>query len=364
MEKDYYGVLGVSKGASKDEITKAYRKLAKKYHPDINKDSSSQEKFKEISAAYSVLGDDKKRSQYDQFGSTGANSFEGFNFDFSSFGDLHDLFGDFFGGGSRSNSRGSRPSRGNDLLYQIEVTLEDVSKGLDKTIDLGRFVSCVSCSGKGYGSSSDVEVCSSCGGSGFVTSSKRTPFGMFSTSSSCRSCRGEGKKVKNSCKGCKGAGRIKDSSSISIKIPAGVETGHRLRLSGEGEAPEGGGSSGDLYVQIFVKDHDLFVRDGKDLFVEVDVDFGTVALGGEITVPTLIDGDASLKIPSGTQSGSVFRMKGKGLPSINSSFRGNQNVRVIVDVPKSLSKDQKNLIKNLNLSDFSKKKSRKFNFFS
>jgi len=361
MEKDYYSVLGVSRGASKDEINKAYRKLAKKYHPDVNSDPGSQDKFKEISAAYSVLGDDRKRSQYDQFGSSGG-SFEGFNFDFSGFEGLNDLFGDFFGGGSRS--KGSRKVRGNDLLYQIEIGLEDVSSGLDEVISLSRFVSCDGCSGRGYVSDGDVEVCSSCDGRGVVSSSRRTPFGVFQTSSSCRSCRGVGKRVKNACKGCKGACRLKKSSSISVKVPAGVETGHRLRLVGEGDASEEeGGVAGDLYVQVFVKDHKFFERDGRDLFVDVGVDFGTCVLGGEISVPTLVDGDVSLKIPSGTQTGSVFRMKGKGLPSVNSSFKGDQKVRVVVEVPKNLSKEQKELVKSLNLSDSSNKK-KKFGLFS
>jgi molecular chaperone DnaJ len=342
----------VSKDATKDEIKKAYKNLAKKYHPDLNKDHGDGEKFKEINEAASVLGDDNKRSQYDQFGTTSENFNNQGGFDFRNFGfdfgdsesfDFGDVFESFFGGGSRRRAQRSQPRRGNDLLYELEIELEDAAFGTKKSIVIPRLETCDSCHGSGAESKSDVIKCPDCNGAGYVRQERRTPFGYFSTSGPCRKCNGSGQVIKNECPVCDGTGVIKKTRKIEINIPKGAEDGIKLRVAGEGEAGEKGGPSGNLYVEINVKPHKTFTREDDDLYIEVPISFVQAALGSEIEVPTL-DGKATLKIPAGTQTNTIFRMRGKGMPHLQDSSYGDEKVKVIVHVPEKLSKRQKELL--------------------
>lgn len=344
-EKDYYKTLGIDKDASKEEIKKAYKKLAKKYHPDLNKgDKTAEKKFKEINEAASVLGDDNKRSQYDQFGSEGMK-FGGGQGGFGGFSgggfDFNDIFDSFFGGGFGGFGGGSRgrrgPRQGNDLRYDIEITLEDVAKGLDKTIRIKKRDACHECEGKG---GKGVMTCGTCQGSGVVVSSKRTPFGMFQTQTPCGTCRGRGEVVKEVCEHCSGTGQEVREKTIKISVPPGVEDGTRLRMSGEGEAGEAGAPLGDLYIFIHVKEHEVFQRDGSDIYIEVPISYSQAVFGDKIDVPTII-GKAKLKVPSGTQPETLLRMKGEGLPHVRRSGKGDQYVKITIDVPKKINKKQK-----------------------
>jgi molecular chaperone DnaJ len=349
--KDYYKILGVSKDATKEEIKKAYKNLAKKYHPDLNKEQGDGEKFKEINEAAAVLGDDNKRQQYDQFGTAGPEGFNGQanGFDFSNFGfdmgdmDLGDMFGQFFGGGSSRRGRRQQPRRGNDLLYELEIELEDAAFGAKKSIVIPRLETCENCNGTGAESKSDIVKCPDCNGSGYVRQERRTAFGYFSTSGPCRRCNGSGQIIKNECSVCDGTGVVKKTRKIEVQIPKGVEDNMRLRVAGEGEAGEKGAPSGNLYVELHIKPHKTFMRVEDDLHIEVPISFVRAALGSEIEVPTL-DGKATLKIPSGTQTNTVFRMKGKGIPHLNDSGNGDEMVKVIVKVPERISKKQKELL--------------------
>lgn len=353
-KKDYYATLGVSKGATKEEIKKAYKKLALQYHPDRapdDKKKECEEKFKEISEAAAVLGDDKKRQQYDQFGSeafSGGQGFQGYDFSdiFSqfrsgAFGNFDDLFDQIFGGEGSGRRRHSR--RGSDLGYETEISLEEVAKGTTKTVTLNRLVHCSRCQGKG---ALKFEQCHHCHGSGYLKRTQRTPFGLFQQSGPCPYCHGHGELPQDSCSTCGGEGVVRQKKEIEIKIPAGVEEGMRLRLAGEGEVGEYGTSAGDLYVIIHVAKHLHFVRDGADIHITVPISFTQAVLGDEIEVPT-ITGKAVLKIPAGTQSETVFRMRGKGLPEIHGSEPGDQLVKVRITVPEKLTKKQAELIKQL-----------------
>jgi len=359
MSKDYYKILGVEKTATKEEIKKAYKQLAKKYHPDLNKEEGAAERFKEINEAAAVLADDEKRRQYDQFGTT-AESFggfggAGFNFEdiMSQFGfDFDSIFDSFFGGGLGGlfGRRRQRARRGADIRHDVEITLEEAAKGTTRTLNIPVFMQCSKCDGSGANSAGDIVDCPDCNGSGFVRRTQRTPFGIFSTQSGCRKCNGEGRYIKKKCPACKGNGRVEQSKKIDLKIPAGAETGTNLRITNAGQAGSRGAEPGDLYVIVHVKKHKLFEREGDDLHINVPVSFVTAALGGKIEVPTL-DGNASLKIPAGTQPGTVFRMKGKGIPYLHGSGRGDEFVAVDVAVPKKLSKTQKDLLKRFEGSE-------------
>ena len=359
-KEDYYETLGVSKSASKEEIKKAYKNLAKKYHPDVNKDPNAQEKFKKINEAASVLGDEKKREQYDRFGTADNN--QGFGgFDFSNFGgfggqefsfDFGDIFDMFSGRGARKRSR---QRKGADLLYEMTIDLEEAAKGKKENIVINHNDKCEKCDGTGAENLSDIKTCETCNGSGMVSRVSRTPFGMFQQTTTCRSCGGEGNVVKNFCESCEGERIVRKKSKIEVDIPPGVHTGVRLRISGKGEASPEGGPSGDLYVLINVKDHPIFTREGNDIYCKANISFVQATLGAEIDVPTL-DGEASLEIPAGTQSHSLLKLRGKGIPDLRRSTVGDQYVRVIVDIPKKLSKEQKELLKMLDKT-FEKKKS-------
>jgi molecular chaperone DnaJ len=354
MGKDYYKTLGVDKNASKEEIKKAYKKLAKKYHPDLNKDDPEAEnKFKEINEAVSVLGDDKKRQQYDQFGAdsfkNGASSgFRSSGFDFndfasnSGFSDFGDIFEQFFGGRSSRRTR-RQQYRGNDLLYQMEIELEEAAFGTKKTIHYNRKEKCAECNGEG---GTGIKKCNTCHGSGRVTQARRTPFGMFQTTGTCPECNGTGKIIENVCKKCHGAGIKNKKKTLQVDIPKGIDSGSRLRLKGEGDAAPKGGIAGDLYIQIFVKEHEYFKRRDYDILLDVPISFTQATLGSKIEVPTLY-GKAMLKIPSGTQPGTIFKMKDKGIKHMNGVYHGDQLVKVKVKVPEKLSKKEKKIIEEL-----------------
>lgn len=342
-KKDYYQILGVEKNASKEEIKKAYKKLAKKYHPDLNKEEDAQDKFKEISEAASVLGDDQKRQQYDQFGSDafkqGGNQggFSGASgFDFSGFSGegmgMDDLFEMFFGGGRRGSVR-----KGSDLRYDIELNLEEAAFGVEKTVKVKKRNVCADCEGSG---GEETQTCTDCHGTGYKRVLKRTPFGAFQSNSTCSDCGGTGKKIVKECKKCGGDGYLLSEKTMKITIPQGIEDGSRLRVSGEGDAGERGQQPGDLFLFIHVKEHEFFQRDGNDINIEIPISFAQATFGDEINVPTL-KGKTKLKIPKGTQPGTILRMKGKGIPYSRGYGVGDQNVVVNVEVPKKLTLKQK-----------------------
>lgn len=342
-KRDYYEVLGVSHDAGEDELKKAYRALALRYHPDRNPDDpEAEEKFKEASEAYAVLSDPEKRTRYDRFGfdGVGAGGPGGFpGADFGNFGDIfNDLFGDLFGGRMGGRRRG-RGQRGADLRYNYELDLADLLEGTEASLKLPKMMPCSPCGGTGARSGTSPERCQRCGGSGQAIFQQ----GLFRISRPCDACGGEGWVVRDPCPSCRGAGRVEGQKTIKVTIPRGVEDGMRLRVPGEGEAGISGGPPGDLYVVISVRPHRFFVRDGPDLHCEVPIPFVQAVLGGEIEVPTL-DGKIHLRIPEGTQSGKIFSLRGRGLPSLGSSTRGDQLVRIFVEVPTKLTGRQRELL--------------------
>jgi molecular chaperone DnaJ len=346
-EKDYYNILGVEKNASKEEIKKAYKKLAKQYHPDINKESDAADKFKKINEAASVLADDKKRQQYDQFGTTAENmnGFSGFK-DFSGFSgfsefDFEEVFDNFFGGGY---SRRTKMDRGSDIHAQIDITLKDVYNGLTKEFVLEKQDTCSNCDGSGAEHTSDIVTCSTCNGSGQQRRTQRTPFGIFQTTTTCSNCNGVGQTIKNKCSKCKGKGKVVKDVKIEVTIPKGVNDGNTLRIAGQGNYGKHG--SGNLYVTINVKEDEFFERREDDLFCSLPISFIQATLGAEIKVPT-INGKATLKIPAGTQSHTIFKMSDKGLPSLHGRSYGDQLVQVKVETPKKLSKKANKLFEEL-----------------
>jgi len=347
-KRDYYEVLGVAKTASEDEIKKAYRNLAKKYHPDVSKETNSAEKFKEVQEAYEVLSDPSKREQYNQFGHQGANfgggsGFEGFNF--GGFGGFEDILSSMFGGGSTSRSRGKN-NRGSDLRTGITISFEEAAFGVEKEISINKHDTCSACSGLGAESKSDISVCPTCRGRGRVIVEQNTIFGRIQSETSCSTCSGTGEIIKNKCKVCGGDGRVKKISKIKIKIPSGIDNGQGFKLSGYGEAGRKGGSQGDLYVNVTVKPHEFFVRDGLNIFVDMPITFSQAALGDNVEIPTLT-GNVSLKIPAGTQSGTKFKLANKGIYNAKTARQGSQYVSVNIITPTRLTNDQKELFKKL-----------------
>ena len=342
-QKDYYEVLGVNRNAEDAEIKKAYRKLAMKYHPDRNSnDKAAEEKFKEIQRAYGVLSDKQKRAAYDQFGHAGVDSAGGGFGGFGGFGDVfEDIFENIFSGG-RGQGRQSRGQRGADLQFNINLTLEEAALGKQVEITVPRHASCETCNGSGAKKGSIPKTCETCNGIGQV----RIQQGFFSIQQTCPNCHGEGKIIVDPCGTCHGQGRVRESKKLTVKIPAGVDNGDRVRLSGEGEAGINGGGSGDLYVQINVKAHSIFERHENELHCEVPVSFTTAALGGSIEVPTL-EGRVTLKIPAETQTGKVFRLRGKGMKSVRSHALGDLLCRIVVETPVNLSREQKELLTQL-----------------
>lgn len=345
-KKDYYEVLGVAKTASDDEIKKAFRKLARKYHPDVNRDnpSEAEEKFKEANEAYEVLSNAERRAQYDQFGHAafeggGAHGGGGFG----GAGGFSDIFDMFFGQSGFGGGRQSGPERGADLRYDLEITFEQAAFGMETEIQVPRTEDCGVCHGSGAAAGTQAETCPQCRGTGQQQVVQNTPFGRMVNVRPCDRCRGEGKIVKTPCKECHGKGKVRARRKIKIKIPGGVDNGSRLRVAHEGEAGNRGGQPGDLYVYIFVKSHKLFTREGDDVICEVPITIVQAALGDEIEVPTL-DGKVQLRIPEGTQTATVFRLKDKGVPHLRGSGRGDQHVKVKVITPKKLTDKQKELL--------------------
>jgi len=348
-KKDYYEILGINRDATEDEVKKAYRKLARKYHPDINKDDkNAEEKFKEINEAYEVIRDPEKRAQYDQFGHAGMGQ-GGFNpGDFGGFGNFgggglfDDLF-DLFGGGGFSQSRRRGPARGADLRYDLEITLEEAAFGVEREIEILRMEKCDKCGGTGAKPGTHPKTCPTCGGTGQVKNVQNLGPMQFTNVAPCAACGGRGTIVEEACPKCSGRGQTKNARKIKITVPAGVDTGSRLRMSGEGELGERGGPPGDLYVFIHVKPHKLFVRQGDDLIYEVPISFVQATLGDELEIPTLEE-KVKLKIPEGTQPGTRFRLKGKGIQHIRGYGHGDLHVRVRVEIPRKLNDKQKELL--------------------
>ena len=344
--KDYYEVLGVQKGASDDEIKRAFRKLAVKYHPDRNQgNAEAEEKFKEINEAYQILSDPEKRAKYDQFGSAAFDGTGGFNgggfsgFDGFDMGGFGDIFESFFGGSGGSSRRRNGPVRGNDIEYTVTLTFEEAVFGVEKEISVTRSENCEHCNGSGAEPGTNVKTCPTCGGSGQVRVQRQTPLGSFVSTSTCDHCHGSGKITETPCKECRGKGHIRKTRKIKVNIPAGVDTGNVMPLRGQGEHGLRGGSPGDLYVKINVTPSKTFTRKGNDVYIDAHISMAKAALGTEITVAT-VDGNVKYTVPAGTQSGTMFRLKGKGIQRVNSSGKGDQYVKVIVDIPKSLNKAQ------------------------
>ncbi|PFA64459.1 molecular chaperone DnaJ [Bacillus sp. AFS015802] len=346
-KRDYYEVLGVGKDASKDEMKKAYRKLSKKYHPDINKEADADEKFKEISEAYEVLSDDQKRAQYDRFGHTDPNQGFGGGADFGGggFGGFEDIFNTFFGGGGGGRRRDpNAPRQGADLQYTMSLTFEEAVFGKETEIEIPREEECDTCHGSGAKPGTKVNTCSHCNGSGQLNVEQNTPFGRIVNRRVCHYCNGTGKQIKEKCSTCGGAGKVQKRRKISVKIPAGIDDGQQLRVTGQGEPGINGGPAGDLYVVFHVRSHDFFERNGDDIYCEMPVTFAQAALGDEIEVPTL-HGKVKLKVPAGTQTSTRFRLKGKGVPNVRGYGTGDQHVQVKVVTPSKLTDKQKQLLR-------------------
>lgn len=371
-KRDYYEVLGLEKGASEADIKKAYRQMAKKYHPDLNPgDKTAEEKFKEVGEAYEVLSDSEKRARYDQFGHAGVDPNYGaggggaYNVDF---GDLGDLFSSFFGGGGfggggRANP--NAPRRGSDLSKSVTLSFEEAAKGCTKDVEYNRIETCNQCSGTGAQPGTSPKTCTDCGGTGYVRVNQRTPFGVIQSQHACTTCQGTGKIVEHKCSKCSGMGKVRVKATRAVDFPAGVDEGQKVRVSGAGNQGSNGGSSGDLYVNVDIRPHHIFERQGYDVHMEQPITYGQAVFGAEIEVPTL-DGNVKIKVPAGTQPGDINRMQGKGIQRLNSRTKGDQYVHFTVVVPKNVTNEQRDLIMQLEQSmgtDVSKL-NKKWKFFN
>jgi molecular chaperone DnaJ len=345
-KRDYYEVLGVSKGASKDEIKKAYRKLSKKYHPDINKEPDADEKFKEVKEAYEVLSDDQKKAHYDQFGHTDPNQGFGGGGDFGGgFGGFEDIFNSFFGGGGGGRRRDpNAPRQGADLQFSMTLAFDEAVFGKETDIEIPREETCDTCKGSGAKPGTKVDTCSHCKGTGELNIQQNTPFGRIVNRRVCSYCSGTGKEIKEKCRTCSGSGKVKNRQKIHVKIPAGVDDGQQLRVAGKGDPGVNGGPPGDLYIVFHVRSHEFFERDGDDIYCEMPITFVQSSLGDEIEVPT-VHGKVKLKVPAGTQTGTRFRLKGKGVPNVRGYGTGDQHIIVKVVTPTKLSDKQKQLLR-------------------
>ena len=371
IKRDYYEVLGVEKGASTEEIKKAYRKAAMKYHPDRNPgDKEAEEKFKEVGEAYEVLSDDGKRSRYDQFGFAGVDpnygagqgGYGGYGGGFSGFGDLGDIFGDIFGdvfGGTGRRSNTNAPRRGENVMSQLELTFEEAAFGCEKDVNIQRIESCAACNGTGSHDGA-VETCSTCRGTGSVRTTQNFMGMTMQSTAACPKCNGKGKIIKNPCNTCKGKGKVRRNKLIKVKVPAGVDEGQSVRVRGEGCVGANGGPAGDVLVEIYIKRHAIFSRRGMDVLCEVPISFAQAALGAQIQVPTL-EGTVTYDLPEGTQTGTSFTLVGKGIPEVNNNRRrGNQRFTVVVETPTRLTKEQKELLRQLDGSLEETPKRKKF----
>ena len=354
-KRDYYEVLGVSKGASEDEIKKAYRSMAKKYHPDMNPgDKEAEVKFKEVNEAYAVLSDADKRSKYDRFGHDAFDPSSGGGYGgFGGFGggfgggdfDFGDIFSSFFGGGQGSYSRANAPVEGDDVVTRVTVSFEEAAFGCKKEVNFARIESCPDCHGSGAENASDIETCSQCRGTGRISVRQQTMLGYMQTQRTCPSCNGRGKTIKNPCKNCNGKGRIKINKKLEVNIPSGIDDGQNIILRGQGSAGFNNGGNGDLIIEIRVKEDKIFERRGNNIYCEVPITFSEATLGAEIDVPLLGGEREKFKIPEGTQSGTSFTLKGKGIPDINTKRKGDLIITVAIETPKNLNSKQKELLK-------------------
>ena len=353
-KRDYYEVLGVQKGASEEEIKKAYKKMARKYHPDLNPgDKDAEEKFKEVNEAYEVLSDSEKKARYDQFGFAGVDpNFGaggggyggGAGFDF---GDLGDIFGSFFGGGfggGQTRRNPNAPQRGESIRMNLTISFEEAAFGCEKELELDRYESCETCHGSGAAPGTSPETCPDCGGSGVVQTRRQTPMGVFASTAPCSRCGGRGKIIKEPCKDCRGSGMVRRRRKIQASVPAGIDNGQTISIRGQGHAGKNGGPAGDLLVTITVRPHELFRREGTSVLCEAPITFPQAVLGAELEIPT-IDGKVKYDIPEGTQSGTPFRLKGKGIPALNGRGRGDQYVTVYIETPRNLNREQKEALK-------------------
>lgn len=347
-KRDYYEVLGVAKDASKEEIRKAYRKLARKYHPDVNKEDNAEEKFKEAKEAYEVLYDEQKRAQYDQFGHASQQQGFGGGGGFGGFGGMDDIFDMFFGGGGRRDP--NAPQQGADLQYTMELTFEEAIFGKETEITIPKEENCETCNGSGAKPGTNPTTCSNCHGSGHVTVEQNTPFGRVQSQRTCNHCLGKGKIIIDKCTTCRGAGKVKKNSTIKVSIPAGIDEGQQIRLSGKGEPGKNGGPAGDLFVVVRVNPHEYFQREGDNIFLELPITFAQAALGDEIEVPT-VHGAVNIKVPAGTQTGKTFRLRGKGAPNVRGYGQGDQHVKIRVVTPTKLTTRQKEILKEFNQLD-------------
>lgn len=365
-KRDYYEVLGVDRSASEDQIKKAYRQQAKKYHPDLNPgDKTAEEKFKEVNEAYEVLSDSEKKAKYDQFGHAGvdpnfgAGGYGGGSYNVD-FGDLGDIFSSFFGGGARTRNPNA-PRRGEDAGATVVISFEEAAFGCKKNINVTRIEKCDTCGGSGAQAGSQPKTCPSCHGTGQINVSQRTPFGVMQSQRVCDQCRGTGKIIEKPCRSCGGKGKVRCTRSEDIKIPAGIDDGQTFVLRGGGHAGDNGGPAGDLRITVSVRPHPIFERRGFDVWCDFPITFTQAALGDELTVPTL-DGNVKYNIPEGTQPGDIFKLRGKGITRINSSVRGDQYVRIVLEVPRNLNSKQKSALKEFGatLSDENYKKRKSF----
>ena len=368
-KRDYYEVLGIQKGASEDEIKKAYKKLARKYHPDMNPgDKEAEEKFKEVNEANEVLSDPEKKARYDQFGFAGVDpnygagaggGAYGGGFDF---GDLGDIFGSFFGGGFGGGQRRNpnAPQRGESIRASVSASFTEAAFGCEKSVTLERSEQCPTCKGNGCAPGTTPEICPDCHGTGTVQTRRQTPMGVFASNGPCRKCGGTGRLIHQPCSDCRGTGAVRKRKTIKINIPAGIDHGQTISLRGQGNAGKNGGPAGDLLITVMVQPHELFHRDGVDVFCEAPITFAQAVLGAELEIPT-IDGKVKYSIPEGTQTGTVFRLKGKGIPVLNGRGRGDQYVTVTIETPRNLNKEQKEALRRfsetLGESNYEKRKS-------
>ncbi|MDD6395940.1 MAG: molecular chaperone DnaJ [Firmicutes bacterium] len=366
-KRDYYEVLGLQKGASEADIKKAYRQMAKKYHPDLNPgDKTAEEKFKEVGEAYEVLSDSEKRARYDQFGHAGVDPNYGaggagsYNVDFGDLGDIFSsFFGGGFGGGGRSNP--NAPRRGADIRQSVMLSFEEAAKGCRKEVSYKRVETCNECGGTGAKPGTSPKTCPDCNGTGYVRVNQRTPFGVIQSQHACEKCRGTGKIIEQKCSKCSGMGKVRVTSTKTVDFPAGVDEGQQVRVTGAGDQGSNGGSAGDLFVEVGIRPHPVFERDGYDVHMEQPISYGQAVLGADIEVPTL-DGNVKIKIPAGTQPGDINRMQGKGIQRLNSRLKGDQYVHFTIAVPKNVTEEQRELIMQLeksmgtDLSKFAKKK--------
>ena len=360
-KRDYYEVLGVSKSASEQEIKKAYRSLAKKYHPDVSSEKDAEAKFKEINEAYEVLSDTNKRASYDQFGHAGMDGSGFGGFSNAGFDDINDIFSSFFGGGFSSGgfgqqSRRTGPMKGQDRYMSMNISFMDAIFGKTETISLKVDEQCSACHGSGAKSASDVETCSTCKGSGTVLTQQRTAFGVFQSQAVCPDCGGSGKKIKVKCSVCNGKGYNTEKVSVDVKIPAGISSGQQLRVQGKGERGANGGPNGDLYIEVMVSKHDKFIRDGKNIYIKVPISAVDATLGATVDVPTVY-GDVELNIPAGTQPNTQLRMKEKGVVDLRGGAKGDQIVEIEVVINKKISKEERDLLQKLSKLEKNKSKS-------